>query len=49
MIDATYLNRVNRVNGPDSPQGVQAYDTGLVNVSYQTKVGKITGYAGLLD
>lgn len=49
VIDATYLNRVNRVNGPDSPQGVYKGDTGLVNVSYQTKVGKITAYGYLLD
>lgn len=49
VIDATYLNRVNRVNGPDSPQGVYKGDTGLVNVSYQTKVGRIAGYGYLLD
>ena len=48
-LDATYLNRVNRVNGPDSPQGVYKGDSGLLNASYQTKAGKITGFSYLLD
>jgi hypothetical protein len=48
MLDVTYLNRVNRVFGPDSPQGAYEGDSGLVNVSYQTKVGKIAGFGYLL-
>jgi hypothetical protein len=48
-LDATYLDRVNRVNGPDSPQGVYKGDSALLNASYQTKAGKITGFGDLLD
>lgn len=49
VIDATYFNRVNRVFGPDSPQGHYEGDSGLLNVSYQTKAGKITAFGYLLD
>jgi hypothetical protein len=49
VIDATYLNRVNRVYGPDSPQGHYEGDSGLLNLSYQTKAGKITAFDYLLD
>jgi hypothetical protein len=48
-LDATYLNRVNRVNGPDSPQGVYKGDSALLNAGYQTKIGKITAFGYLLD
>jgi hypothetical protein len=48
-IDATYFNRVNRVFGNDSPQGNYEGDSGLFNAGYQTKVGKISGFAYLLD
>jgi len=48
-LDATYLDRVNRVNGPDSPQGAYRGDSFLVNASYQTKAGKITAFDYLLD
>src|SRR5688572_15802740 len=48
VFDATYFNRVNRVFGPDSPQGHYEGDSGLLNVSYQTKVGKITAFNYLL-
>jgi hypothetical protein len=49
VLDATYLNRVNRVNGPDSPQGVYEGDGILLNAGYQTKIGKITAFSYLLD
>jgi hypothetical protein len=49
VIDATYLDRVNRVYGPDSPQGHYEGDSGLLNVSYQTKAGKLTAFGYLLD
>src|SRR5688572_16598222 len=49
VLDATYLNRVNRVFGEDSPQGDYKGDAVLLNASYQTKVGKITGYGYLLE
>jgi hypothetical protein len=49
VLDATYLDRVNRVNGPDSPQGVYKGDSVLLNAGYQTKVGKISAFGYLLD
>jgi hypothetical protein len=49
VLDATYLNRVNRVNGPDSPQGVYKGDGFLLNAGYQTRIGKISAFGYLLD
>jgi hypothetical protein len=49
VIDATYFDKVNRVFGERSPQGDYEGDSGLLNVSYQTKVGKITAFGYLLD
>ncbi|MEO8064107.1 MAG: alginate export family protein [Pseudomonadota bacterium] len=49
VLDATYFDRVNRVFGPDSPQGAYKGDSFLVNASYQTKAGKLTAYSYLLD
>jgi hypothetical protein len=49
VLDATYLNRVNRVNGPDSPQGVYKGDSFLLNAGYQTKLGKLSAFGYLLD
>jgi hypothetical protein len=49
VIDATYFDKVNRVFGERSPQGDYEGDSGLLNVSYQTKAGKITGFGYLLD
>lgn len=49
VLDATYLNRVNRVFGHDSPQGTYEGDSALLNASYQTKIGKITGFGYLLQ
>ena len=49
VLDATYLNRVNRVNGPDSPQGVYKGDGILLNAGYQTKIGKLSAFGYLLD
>lgn len=48
-IDATYSNRVNRIFGDDSPQGVYKGDVFLANLAYQSKLGKLTGFAYLLD
>lgn len=48
-IDATYLNRVNRFFGVDSPQGDYKGDIGLANLAYQFKIGKLTGFSYLLD
>jgi hypothetical protein len=49
VIDATYFDQVNRVFGERSPQGDYTGDSGLLNVSYQTKAGKITAFGYLLD
>ncbi|MES1263118.1 MAG: alginate export family protein, partial [Peristeroidobacter soli] len=49
VLDATYLNRVNRVNGPDSPQGTYKGDGILLNAGYQTKAGKLSAFGYLLD
>jgi hypothetical protein len=48
-LDAAYLNQVNRVNGPDSPQGRYHGDSVLLNAGYQTRAGKITAFGYLLD
>jgi hypothetical protein len=49
VLDATYLNRVNRVFGHDSPQGTYKGDSALLNASYQAKIGKLTGFGYLLQ
>jgi len=49
VLDATYLNRVNRVFGEDSPQGEYEGDSVLLNASYQTPIGKLTGFGYLLE
>ncbi|HUQ11886.1 MAG TPA: alginate export family protein [Steroidobacteraceae bacterium] len=49
VIDATYFNKVNRLFGEDSPQGDYDGDSTLLNVSYQTKIGKVTAFDYLLD
>ncbi len=49
VLDATYLNRVNRVNGPESPQGAYHGDGFLLNAGYQTRLGKISAFSYLLD
>lgn len=48
-VDAAYLRRVNRIFGPDSPAGRFRGDTFLLNVSKPTPVGKLTGFAYLVE
>lgn len=48
-IDVTYANRVNRIFGPDSPQGSYKGDVILTNLAYQFKIGKLTAFDYLLD
>jgi hypothetical protein len=48
VLDATYLNQVNRVFGERSPQGKYEGDSVLLNAGYQTKIGKITAFGYLL-
>jgi hypothetical protein len=49
VIDVSYFDKVNRVFGHESPQGRYDSDSHLINVGYQTKIGKVTGFAYLLD
>jgi hypothetical protein len=48
-LDGTFLNQVNRVFGKESPQGRYEGESALLNASYQTKAGKITGFGYLLE
>ena len=48
-VDLTFLDRVHRLYGVDSPQGTYKGDNYLANVSYQLPVGKLTGFAYLID
>jgi Alginate export len=46
--DFSYLDKIHRVYGPNSPQGTYTGDFYLGNVSYKTPIGKLTGFAYLL-
>ncbi len=49
-ISYTYLDKVNRTFGPDSPfKEFQMDNSHLINVSYQFPMGKLIGYGYLLD
>jgi len=48
-VDLSYVDQVNRVFGKDSPVGRYNGSNYLANVSYQMPVGKLTGFAYLLD
>jgi hypothetical protein len=48
-LDATYLNQVNRVFGPESPQGRYTGDGLLANISYQFPIGKVAAFGYALD
>lgn len=48
-LDLTFLNKVHRVYGVDSPQGTYKGDSYLANISYRLPIGKLTGFAYLLD
>jgi hypothetical protein len=48
-VDLSYMDQVNRVFGKDSPVGQYNGSNYLANVSYQLPVGKLTGFAYLLD
>jgi hypothetical protein len=47
--DVTYINQVNRVFGKSSPVGRYTGDSYLVNVAYDTRLGKLTGFTYLLN
>jgi hypothetical protein len=48
-VDLTFLDRVHRVYGVDSPQGTYKGDSYLGNIAYQLPPGKLTAFAYLLD
>lgn len=48
-VDVTYLNQVNRIFGPDSPQGRYHGDGYLANIGYQFPIGKLTAFDYVLD
>jgi hypothetical protein len=48
-LDLTFLNKVHRVYGVDSPQGTYKGDSYLANIGYQLPIGKLSGFAYLLD
>jgi hypothetical protein len=48
-LDLSYVDQVNRVFGKDSPVGRYHGASWLANASYQLPVGKLTGFAYLLD
>lgn len=48
-IDASYIRKVNRIFGDNSPSGTWDGDNVIINVSHPTPFGKITGFTYLLD
>jgi alginate export protein len=48
-VDLTFLDKVHRVYGVDSPQGTYKGHSYLGNIAYQWPIGKLTAFAYLLD
>jgi hypothetical protein len=52
-IDLSYVNQVNRIFGPDGRPGANdgrfTGDTILGNIAWQTPIGKLTGFAYLIE
>lgn len=48
-IDVSYINRVNRIFGDESVAGTWDGDSYLIHASHPTPLGKLTGFAYLLD
>jgi len=48
-VDVAYINQVNRIFGPDSAASPWNGDSFLANVSYDLGVGRLTGFAYLID
>ena len=48
-LDFTYATKVNRIYGPESPQGVYKGDLEFTNISYQFGLGKLTGFDYILN
>ena len=49
ILDATYLNQVNRIFGRESPQGRYHGDGVLANAAYQFGFGKLSAFGYWLD
>lgn len=49
LLDAAYVNQINRVFGPDSPAGRWKGDSFLLNAAYPTPFGKLTAFSYLID
>lgn len=49
VLDAAYIRNVNRIFGDDSPQSPYRGKSYYGNAAYQFKVGKLTGFAYVLD
>jgi hypothetical protein len=48
-VDLTFLDKVHRVYGIDSPQGTYKGDNYLANLAYQLPTAKLTGFAYVLE
>ena len=48
-IDIAYVNQVNRIFGDESTAGRWTGDSYLVNVSHPTPLGRVTGFAYMVD
>ncbi len=48
-IFSAYVKNVNRIFGDANPIGDHANETLLLNAAYKTSIGKLTGYAYLID
>jgi hypothetical protein len=48
-VDLTFLNKVHRIYGVDSPQGTYKGDSYLGNIAYQLPIGKLTAFAYLVN
>lgn len=49
VVDVAYVTQVNRIFGEESAGGRFTGDSYLVNVSHPTPIGKVTGFAYLVD
>lgn len=48
-LDVSYVEQVNRIFGDDSPIGQWEGESYIINASHPTPIGKVTGFAYLLD
>jgi len=48
-LDLTYLDQVNRVNGPESPVGRFHGDSYLASAAYKLPAGTLTAFANMLE